>query len=199
MFRWSIVKSAVVFMVAIAVSLFVLAPNVGTAQRPKAPELLPIQTLAYLRIPDSRDLVARFNETGMGRMSTQEQIQPLMADLYGAVAESFTDAEDELGVSLAEMLAIPRGEMVVALVRPPQGPPAVVMLMDVGESRPVVDKLIERGETEMANDGWTRGTEKMAGQDVVVHRRGEGQGEQVVHFFMGDTLTIATNEAEKAM
>jgi hypothetical protein len=131
----------------------------------------------------------------MGRMSTQEQIQPLMTDLYGAAAEAFTEAQEELGVSLSEMLAIPQGEVVIAAVRPPEGLPALVMLMDVGESRPTVEKLIERGEAEMANDGWARATEKLVGHEVVVHRRGENQGEQVVHFFMGDTLTIATNEA----
>ena len=79
----------------------------------------------------------------MGRMVQQEQVAPLVQQLYGTVNQAFAEAEEELGVSLTELLRIPQGEVVLALVSPRQGPPALVMLVDVGDSRPVVDKLIE--------------------------------------------------------
>jgi hypothetical protein len=163
------------------------------AERPGAPDLLPSDTLAFLRISNSRELVDRFNETAMGRMVQQEQVAPLVQQLYGTVNEAFAEAEEELGVSLTELLRIPQGEVVLALVSPRQGPPALVMLVDVGDSRPVVDKLIERGELEMANDGWTRSTETIAGQEMVVHRRQREGKEEIGYFFKDDTLLAASN------
>jgi hypothetical protein len=193
MLRSSATRTTVVFLAALAAPLLVLVSRGRTAERPAAPKLLPADTLAYLRIPDSRDLVDRFNETAIGRMSRQEQMQPLVTDLFGAAARAFKEAEEELGVSLAELLSIPQGEVVVALVAPPDGQPALIVLLDVGESRPVVEKLIERGEAEMAQDGWARTSETLADCDVVVHRREEGELREIVHCFMDDTLTIATN------
>jgi hypothetical protein len=165
----------------------------AVAARPRAPELLPANTLVYVRITSSQELVERFNETAMGRILKQDQVAPLVQQLFGVTSEAFKPAEEEIGVSLTDLLSIPQGEIVFALVTPSDGPPALAILVDVGDSRPVVEKLIERGETEMANDDWTRSTEEIAGQELVVHRRDRNDGETLAYFFRDETFVATSN------
>ncbi len=171
----------------------VLTATSAVAARPRAPELLPANTLVYVRIASSQELVERFNETAMGRILKQEQVAPLIQQLYGVTSDAFKPAEEEIGVSLTDLLSIPQGGIVFALITPSDGPPALALLVDVGDSRPVVEKLIERGETEMAQDDWTRSTEKLSGQEVVVHRRDRNDGEVLAHFFRDDTFVATSN------
>ena len=59
-----------------------------------------------------------------------------MTQLYGSAAQAFTQVQEELGLSLDELLGIPQGEVCLALVGREEGPPAVILIMDVGEKCP---------------------------------------------------------------
>ncbi len=109
---------------AVASVTWILAAGLVHAGRPAAPALLPEKTLACLRIPDTREFVAKFKESSVGRMLDDEQVRPLASSLYGVVAETFGQVQDRVGMSLDELLAVPQGEFCVAFIELPDGSPA---------------------------------------------------------------------------
>jgi hypothetical protein len=162
------------------------------ADRPSSPQLLPKETLAYLRIRDTQELVAKFNETGLGKIGQEEQIKPLVADLYGSAAEAFSQIEDEVGLPLEKILALPQGELVVALIDPRQGRPAVAVIIDVGDQQASAEKLLEKADTAITNDGGVKKTEIYGDVELTIYEMGEGR-DPVVYFFKEETLVATTN------
>jgi len=148
-----------------ATLLLGLAGGTARAGHPPVTELLPKDTLLVFRVLDSADLVKRWNETGAGRMSSDEKVRPLIASLYGAVAKAFEVAEKELGTNLDSLLSIPQGEIAIG-VFPHENRVAVVVMIDVGASQPTVEKLLARGETELTKNGYEKEVKKIGGQDV---------------------------------
>lgn len=160
--------------------------------RPLAPQLLPKQTLAYLRIRDAKQLAERFNETALGRMSQEEKIRPLIAQLYGSAAEAFTQVEDEVGVPLEDILKLPQGEIVVSLVAPPEGRPALVTLIDVGPHRDTAEKLLKTGQKALADQGATKSTEDYRGVELIIHDV-QNNPQPLVHFFQDETVVVTSD------
>ena len=126
--------------------LFTLAGLVPAvfAQRPSAPRLLPDDTLAYVRVENVPELVERFQETSMGRITSDEQVQPFVGHLYQSALNAFSQIEERVGLSLGELLEIPQGELCVAIVAPDEGRPELVLLADVGDHVVLAEKLLER-------------------------------------------------------
>ncbi|MFM7072446.1 MAG: hypothetical protein ACKO38_11720 [Planctomycetota bacterium] len=129
------------------------------AERPSGPQMLPENTLALLRVPDSREFVTKFREGSMGRMLEDEQVKPLATQLYGTVANAFGQVQDQVGLSLDKILAIPQGELCIAVVAPPAGVPALVVLLEAGDQIASVQQLVDRGAQEMERLGSTKTTE----------------------------------------
>src|SRR5687767_359900 len=97
--------------------------GVARAERPGAAKLLPEGTLAVVHVADSKELVKRFNETAMGRIGKDDQIRPLVGELYGTLTQAFAQIEDEVGLPLDKILSMPQGEICFAVTAPAAGPP----------------------------------------------------------------------------
>ncbi len=151
------------FTLGVTLLLSVAATQPASAERPSAPKLLPKKTLAYVRVADSRELAEAFMKTSVGRLSQDEKIKPLIMHLYGSATQAFSQIQDELGVSLSEILAIPQGEICVAVVGREDGAPAVIVIAEVGDKMPVVRKLLERAEQEAIKDGTSVSTDQAEG------------------------------------
>ena len=136
------------------------------AERPVAPKLLPEQTLAYFRVLDTPQLIARFRETSLGRMGADEQIKPLVSEFYAALQEVWGNIEDRVGLPLDQVLSIPQGEICVAFVSVPDGPTGLVVILDVKDRLLAARKLLEKGETFAAENRVTKTTEKLDGFDI---------------------------------
>lgn len=152
---------AVVFLLT-AFSLI----STAQAERPVAPKLLPEQTLAYFRVLDTPQLIARFRETSLGRMGADEQIKPLVSEFYAALQELWGNIEERVGLPLDQVLSIPQGEICVAFVAVPDGPTGVVVILDVKDRLLAARKLLEKGDAFAAENRVTKTTEKLDGYDI---------------------------------
>ncbi|MHB0959803.1 MAG: hypothetical protein ACYC0X_30245 [Pirellulaceae bacterium] len=153
---------------SLTAAFWALSAFPAQAERPSAPKLLPKKTLAYVRVADSRELAEDFMKTSVGRLSQDEKIKPLILHLYGSATQAFSQIQDELGVSLGEILSIPQGEIWAAVVGSDQGEPAIVVLVEVGENMPVVRKLLDRAEQEAVKAGNTKRTEEAEGVTLTI-------------------------------
>jgi len=114
-------------------------------RRPSAIHLLPPHTVLLLWIPNAPELAERFMNTAMGRMIQDPQMKPLIQDVYGSVVEAVAAVKDQIGMSLPELLEIPQGEMVLAVVAPEQGPLGAVVLLEAGEQMGRVRQVLAKG------------------------------------------------------
>lgn len=170
-----------------------LLPSVARAQRPVAPKLLPEHTLAYFRVMDTPQLIARFRETSIGRMGADEQIKPLVSEFYAALQELWGNIEDRVGLPLDQILSIPQGEICIAFVAVPEGPTGVVMILDVKDRLISAKKLLEKGEAFAAENRVTKTTEKLDGRDINLYA-GPNGNTQAVQMERDGTIIITNNQ-----
>jgi len=184
--RWRLVA-------LVTASLAITGGRPAMADRPSAPELLPINTVAMARVADVPDLIARFKQTSLGRIANDKKVQPFLSHLYGSAVEAFGQIEGQVGLSLNKLLSLPQGELVIGVVAPEQRTPALVFLIDVGDSAASARKLLERGAELLEQQGARRSNKTIAGQKVTVHEMAGEQTWRVVHFIKDKTVVLVTD------
>ena len=158
------------------------------AARPSAPKLLPQTTLAYLRVGNSTELVERFKETSIGQITQDETIRPLLEQLYGEALTAFVAIEDELGLSLDELLKLPQGEACIALVSSETGTPMLMIMIEVGDRMAEAEKLLDRLEEEILKDGGTKKDETVGETELTTY---QSAGEDPFTLFKRDGVVVA--------
>lgn len=170
---------------------------VAADERPPAPQILPTETLAYVRVADTRELADKWQQTALGKIFNDPQIEPLVGQLFGEAVAAFGRIEDQVGGSLEDILSIPQGELCVAMVKPKQALPTFVLLLDVASRYPVAEKIIDRGETFLAERGATRSTEKVGDTELVIHRT-QGERSREIAFCHRDEKILITGSVAVA-
>lgn len=163
------------------------------AERPIAPRLLPEQTLFYLRVANMPELREKFQETATGRMAQDEKLKPLLGQLWQSAVEAFQRVEDQVGAPLHELLAIPQGEICVALVGPREGIPQLIAWLDCGDRIVTMQKLLDRGEQVLASRGVIRSRETFGDVELVIHEPPNQQQRKLTHFIKDNTLVVSSD------
>jgi hypothetical protein len=164
------------------------------ADRPSAAKLLPARTVGYFRIAHAPDLVAKFRETAVGRLAHDEQVRPILSQLYGSATDAFTRVQEQIGLSLEELLKIPQGEMAIALVAPEDDVPSLVLLMDVGDQLPAAQKLLEQAEKSASDNGAEIATEEVDGVELRTIRNPNDR-RPPVYFIREGTIVVCNHSA----
>ncbi|WP_164103277.1 hypothetical protein [Candidatus Laterigemmans baculatus] len=176
----------------------ILGSQPAAAQRPAAPRLFPEKTLAYVRVEDSNALRESFGKSSLGRMLQDEQLRPLIGDLYSGGATLFEQISEHVGVSLDELLSIPQGELALAVVpleapevapetgpkddspeavrarieaRRNRNPLGVIALIESDDKTPLLMRMLERLEMALLDDGFQRDEQTIQGADVTTFTR----------------------------
>ena len=140
-------------------------PAPPSATKLTAPQLFPEKTLAYLRIDNVKELKAALDQSSMGKLAKDEQIRPILAEFYGSLINSTDAIRENIGLNLDEILAIPTGELAIALLPSDQtqgkvesrkneqqqdevkitvNRPSVAIMMDAGEEISGVQVILDR-------------------------------------------------------
>jgi hypothetical protein len=165
----------------------------GAEDRPAAPYLLPEETLVYVRVADSRDLAAQFQETAIGRMLQDEELKPLLKHLYGSAVDAFTEIEEQVGLSLPALLEIPQGEACLAVVASENGPPAVILLLEVGDRLRSANVLLDRGKEALVAQGATVTTEMVGDTSLAIYQMQGGRQRRVVQCERDGVVILASD------
>lgn len=192
------VKKNLLLPLFAAVLLPVAAARGAAEERPAAPRLLPEKTLAYVRIADVDELRTGVQQSGLGRMLNDEQMRPLVGDLYEVLADLFEQISDRVGVSLDELLSIPQGEVALAIVPldPPQSeedagprddspdairrriearrnrsPIGFAALLETGDKTGLFMRIVDRMEEQLEAGNYQRSTHTVGATEVVTFTR----------------------------
>ncbi|MEX0818131.1 MAG: DUF3352 domain-containing protein, partial [Pirellulaceae bacterium] len=147
------------------------------------------------RVANVPELIEKFRDTAMGRIAADQQVQPFVGDLYRSAAEAFQVVEDRVGVPLHELLAIPQGELCVALVAATEGRPQLVALFDVGDHLFAAEQVIESAESALAAQGATRTTEMVGNTELVVHQMAGNRQRRITYFIRDGVIAVSSDEA----
>lgn len=181
-----------VFAFAVSASYLLAIAQPAVAQRPVAPKLLPVETLAILRVADTPLLIERFRQTSIGKIGQDESIKPLVSSLYATLKDAWGQIEEQVGLPLDQVLSIPQGEICVALVAIPDQRPGGVFILDAKDKMFQVKKLLAKGEALLQERGGAKIVEQIEQQDVAVY---SGPGNNQFYLIERDgSIVIATTK-----
>ncbi len=164
--------------------------------------LLPSDVSVYVSIPSVDDLKARFGKTAMGEMSEDSAFEPFKAELTKALENVSSEIEQNLGVTLKDLLQIPSGELAVAVITPPGKKISGVLFLDFGDSEKTIEALVVKAEKGLEEQGATNDDEEIDGTKVTVwtmkkDEDSEEKPNQLV-YFIKDTMLVVSSDLDTA-
>jgi hypothetical protein len=186
--------------VFVASALLTMAPLTTFAQRSTAENLLPKNTLAYVHVASVPNLVTAFQQTNIGRLIADPQVQPFVAKLYDAANKALTQVKEATGLSLDEIAHIPQGEITFAVLptaKPaadgPSNPLGFVALVDCGTSIDSAQKFIDTVHAAMAKNGFTGREETVDGITISIYQQGSGDPSPLVSLERDNTIVVCSS------
>ena len=164
-----------------------------SAERPNSAELLPETTAVYVQIHNVRDLAEKIMDTNLGKMMVDEDIAPLLGDLYQTAQDAYSEVEDRVGLSLDEIQSIPAGEICFAIIAPKRKKPAFVFIIDTDEESEPVSKGIQRFRDLASENDVEIETEEL---DDVTYEKFDVDGQPFLFFQKGGTIVVGTDQDE---
>ena len=170
--------------------LVAIAPALAQEKRLTAPQLFPSKTIAYFRINDARELRDRFSQSSIGKLFEDQKMQSFLGTLQEGILKFTETMQNDLGLSLEELLAIPNGEFAFAVVPTPKAP-ITCLMMEVGPEQPAVEILFKRHFDRTAN--LKRNETKIGDIQVVQLNDGESPN---FGYFLHEGVFVATPESD---
>ena len=185
------------------------------SERPTAPKLFPKGTLAYVRIDDVGQLKKDLEKSSLGKLGNDPQLKPIISEFYGSLVRNAEQLESAIGLNLDELLAIPSGEMAIALlpnkrasasverssseedgeeVRVRVQQPAIALLIDAGEEISSIKVLLQRIE-DSANNRMVHEEKDFGPFKIHRYQNPERRREQFAYFIENGTM-VASSDAD---
>jgi hypothetical protein len=153
-------------------------------------QLLPKNTLVFASMPDVKEYKANFDKSVTAAMYRDKELQPFIEDVRKKLTET---TEKELGVTLDELIAIPDGEVTLALMERPAKRLAPVLIVDYGDNSETIDKLLKKLH-EALSESTEHSTQDL--QDVTVQvytlKEEDGPFKRLVYFNEDKCLVFST-------
>ena len=144
------------------VCLSMLAPTTVSGQddleenppRPATEQLLPETTVVFFQIADVKDMAEKYMAGSAGQFFNDENIAPLVGRLWEEGKSLYDEnALEEVGLSLEEIGSLPSGEMTIAVIAPRRKKPVIMVLFELDDENPAVDKALNRVREVAADEG----------------------------------------------
>jgi hypothetical protein len=189
-------------LAGLLLSVVVLPPAMGQdssgPRRLTAPALFPDNTFAYVRVDDSKDLLAKLQESSIGRMSADPQVAPILKAFYQSFNENFVDVQEEFGINIDEILRIPNGEMAFGITPGSSSTPTFVALIEAGDEMPALELILARAEQQMTNRGGFDEVENIDRLKVIQWRH-ETRLNRQFGYFIDSGVLVFCSDPDKAV
>ena len=146
----------------VAVSKFSRADDDASGEK-----LLPKDTLAFFTISDVPEFKQKWDKSWMGQLLRDPQLKPFLDDVEKKIEESSKGLEKEAGVSINDLLELPKGELTVALLEKPARKLSVVLMLEYGDNQATIDKLLKKMDEALEKEEAEHSTEEV--NDVTLH------------------------------
>ncbi len=178
----------------IFLGIFLVLSLPASAQRPVTTDLLTDRTVALVTFPELGQVLPRLMETNIGQMVQDPQLRPWAEELYGSLAQVFSQFKDQTGVGVEELRGLVEGELTIALVDvAPQ--PALVVLIDFGTQEERGRQVIAALEQAALKADARRAVTQISGTEVIILESATNRGEQFL-FTIKDSSFLGASSAE---
>ena len=162
-----------ILIAGLAVAVALASRPVWTAEKAPNDRLLPQNTYLYVTVPNVGDLKTRFGESHLGQLLKDPKLQDFMGDLHKKFAQFGEEFEKNVGLKLSDVLAIPDGEVSIAVLLPTDAKKlAVAVFLDFGKSSgSTVTTLLEKASKELTKSGFKKTTRTVEGRKWSSTRR----------------------------
>ena len=157
-------------------------------------KLLPKDTLLFFSVPNVPDSREEFDKSPLLH---DPEFEPFLSDVKAKFEEVSEKLRDEIGLSISDLLSIPQGEITFALMERPKRKLAPVLLLDYGDSKESVDKLLKKLHDALEGDLAEYSKEDV--DDVVVHVftfKEEGTPVKQLVYVNDDSYLVFSTEKE---
>jgi hypothetical protein len=160
-------------MTGLAIAVALAARPAWTAEKAPNDRLLPPNTYLYVTVPNVGDLKTGFAKSHIGQMLKDPKLQDFLGDLHKKFTELGAEFEKNVGLKLEDVLAIPDGEISLAVLLPTDAKKlAVAGILDFGKSSgSTVNALLDKASTGLLKEGFKKSTRDCEGSPMVVYLR----------------------------
>ena len=160
-------------MTGLAVAVALAARPAWTAEKAPNDRLLPQNTYLYVTVPNVGELKSGFEKSHIGQMLKDPKLQDFLGDLHKKFAEIGDEFEKSVGLKLQDVLAIPDGEISLAVLLPTDAKKlAVAAILDFGKSSgSTVNTLLDKASAGLVKEGFKKSTHDCEGSQMVVFLR----------------------------
>jgi hypothetical protein len=167
-------------------------------ERASGEKLFPKETLAFFTISDVPEFKTKWDKTSVGQLLHDPQLKPFLDDVKDKLDEGSKKLDDQVGVSLGDLLELPQGELTLAVMEQPARKIAAVLVLEYGDKQETVDKLLKKMEDALKEEEAEHSTEEI--DDVTLHiyklkTDGDNPFTTVAYFADEDTL-VFSNEVD---
>ena len=200
-------------MTGLALALALAARPAWTADKAPNDRLLPPSTYLYVTVPNVSDLKSGFEKSHIGQLLKDPKLHDFLEDLNKKFRELGDEFEKSVGLKLQDVLAIPDGEISIAVTVPTDEKKiAVAALLDFSKnSGSTITALLEKAATGLEKNGFKKSTKDCEGSQMTVFQRTKDKdkekdkeekkddadepefGSQFAYVIKNDTLIVSTS------
>ena len=140
-----------------------------SAQTIPAEKRLPPGVLAFGSIPSVPDLGHQLKDTSTGALINDPALDDFRQQIIDKFKELNDEAEGELGFPLSDLEALLAGELTLAAIRPIGQQLGGVLMMNIGDHNDIFEKLVEKAEEALENQGAEKETDELDGTKVTLY------------------------------
>lgn len=119
---------------------------------PKAIDLFPAQTQAFVALPNSESFLAQWGKTQLGLLAADERMKDFWSSQKEELQKRFASAGWQMSFKLEDLENLCSGQAAVGLISRPEltnKPFSLAVVIDVAERDEVLAKFLERVDEEM--------------------------------------------------
>ncbi len=138
----------------------------------QADERIPADTFLYVSVPSMNVMKERLNKTHGWKIWSDPAFDDFRDQIENAVGGKLDEFKQELqknlGVTLDELLAIPSGQVTMA-ISAAGNEIGLILFVDFGDSRRTVEALLAKANEGLSSDGLERTTVDFEGTEISVY------------------------------
>ncbi len=189
-----------VFTVFTSLALLVgIGQTASAADAVSVDQKLPSNVLLYFSIPNVTEAKAQWQKTTMAKLQKEERLADFWEDVNAQIEKASEKLEENVGLTLKQLIDIPTGEVATAVVAKPGQDVAVVSFLDFGDKEDAVDSLLTQAQEALENTDAERDVSEFEGTQIVAYSFPQIEEEdspfkpKLVYGVKDSTLIIGTN------
>jgi hypothetical protein len=183
-------------LASLCIVVALLPAAVTRAEHVASEKLLPKNTLLFAHISSVPDTIAAFNETNLGRMVHDPQVQPFMKGVLETANKMISQVKDRTGMSIEDLAKLPQGEATFAILpRDPMRTTGVefVAILDCGDSIIAARKVSDKVRASLEQGGFRLRQETIEGFPVSIYQYGNDEGSSFAIVERDNTMVLCTS------